>query len=625
MVRTVSASSKICDHSITNNERSLKLCPSHELLKMDLKGKTRMQNAVGPTERMCPDGWVPAWDPDDSIPEWWYDKSKYSQTATPLGDNLCELKVAQATTPETPQPSVAKCAGSSGSRKQQSLHADPCQTARNTMEARHSDQVSGRSGLAPIPPSSLNLASSQFLEMPTAIGRSSVDAFTSVVPQCNSNKLDTDSRRHKGTVLDPSAPINESTTAAWHDPNGISLLEGKESVRLGHATMVLCAEEHLDKGSGNAEEPSLKERASSCTHPINPIGFDRDSTLIVGSKGCHNLYSSTPSAPQNGVDSRWTDPSYSARLMLHQLLSHHEDADESIGSQHRLGISRRTASTASSGLPARPGSSASRKTNLDSSQERGKYPASEAAVALTSESNQKNSVHNPITRSKPDNKATRTNGQALGRFVSSRKRPRDLSEVSRDSDIERPMKSLRTPHSAPSSLQRNPFVPRRAELPLQYFERPSWVNLNEHRDSSLRRTANTGATRNVTISQATLVRDQVIPGQLLANPKDPLVAQYIDAWTENSFQYHRRNAIASNAKSGLCPGMHASHPNCQPQYRSQAYPLQAFESTSATEKQAVEETPGWNPIAVAGTLDFTPMSESEIFELLNGGLRAFGS
>ena len=554
---------------------------------MNPKSKTQMQKAMGPTERMCPDGWVPAWDPDDSVPEWWYDKSKYSQPATPLDHNLCELKVAQATSDETLQPSIATCAGSSGSQKQQSLHANPCRAGPNTIEARHSDQVLGRPGLAPSPPSPLDLASSEFSEM------SSLDAFTSVVPQYNSNKLETDSRRYKDTVLGPSAPKTESTTATSHDPRGRSLLEGKKSVRLGPATMVLCAEEHVDKGPGNAKEPSLEGRASSCTHPINPIVFDRDSTLTVGPKGCPNLYTSTPSAPQISVDSSWTDPSFSARLMLNQLLPHHEEADESIGSQHRLGTFRRTTSTASSGLPARPGSSASRRTILDSSQKWGKYSASEAAVALTSECNPKNSVHNPTTRFKPDNKAIPTNDQALGRFVSTRKRPRDLFEVAGDSDIERPMKSFRTPHWAPSSLER--------------------------------RTANTAATRNVTISQATLVRSLVIPGQFLADPKDLLVAQYIDAWTENSVQYQRRNAIASNAKSGLCQGMHASHPESQPRYRSQAYPLQALESTTAAEKQATEETNGWNPRAVAETLDFTPMSESEIFELLNGGLRAFSS
>ena len=586
---------------------------------MNPKSKTQMQKAMGPTERMCPDGWVPAWDPDDSVPEWWYDKSKYSQRATPLDHNLCELKVAQATSDETSQPSIETCAGLSGSQKQQSLHADPCRTGPNTIEARHSDQVSGRPGLGPSPPSPLDLASSQFSEM------SSLNAFTSVVPQYNSNEPETDSRRYKGTVLGPSAPKAESTTATSHDPKGRSLLEGKESVRLGPATMVLCAEEHVDKGPGNAKEPSLEGRASSCTHPINPIVFDRDSTLTVGPKGCPNLYTSTPSPPQISVDSRWTDPSFSARLMLNQLLPHHEEADESIGSQHRLGTFRRTASTAPSGLPARPGSSASRRTILDSLQKRGKYSASEAAVALTSESNPKNSVHNPTTRFKPDNKPIPTNDQALGRFISTRKRPRDLFELAGDSDIERPMKSFRTPHWAPSSLERNPFVPRPAESPLQYFERSSWVNLNRPRDSSLRRTANTAATRNVTISQATLVRSLVIPGQFLADPKDLLVAQYIDAWTENLVQYQRRNAIASNAKSGLCQGMHASHLENQPRYRSQAYPLQALESTMAAEKQATEETTGWNPRAVAETLDFTPMSESEVFELLNGGLRAFGS
>ena len=590
---------------------------------MNPRAKTEMRKAVEPAERMCPDGYVPAWDPDDSIPEWWYDKSKNSQAARPLGGNLCELKVAQATTPETSQPSIATCAGSSGSQKQQSLHADPCRTGPNTVEARHSDQLSGRQGLAPSPPSPLDLVRSQ--QMPTAIGRSSVDAFTSIVPQCDSNKFETESHRHTGMVLGPSAPENQSTTATWHDPKGRSLLEGKESVRLGHATMVLCAEEHLDKGPGNVKEPSLGEMASSCTQSINPIILDQDSTLIAGLKGCPNLYTSTPSEPQFSVESTGTDPSHSARLMLHQLLPYCEEADESIGSQHRLRTLRRTASAASGGPRARPTSSASRRTILDSSHKRGKYPASEAAVALTRESNPKNSIHNPTTQSKPDNKTTPTNGQALGRFVSTRKRPRDWSEVSSNSDIERPMKSFRTPRWALSSLERNPFVPSRAELPLQYFERPSWVNLKKPRDSSLRRTANTGATRNVTISQAALVRGPVIPWQLLENSKDPLVAQYIDAWTENPFQNYRRNATASNAKSGLCQSMHASLPESQPRYRSQVFPLQALESTTTTEEQATEENTGWNPRVVARTLDFTPMSESEIFELLNGGLRAFSS
>lgn len=140
---------------------------------------------------------------------------------------------------------------------------------------------------------------------------------------------------------------------------------------------------------------------------------------------------------------------------------------------------------------------------------------------------------------------------------------------------------------------------------------------SELRPSSI---PNTGS---VTVSQANLARSLIAPGQVLADPNDPIVAEYIHAFTQSQLQQHRQDLIAANARSKSWHRGTSSDIARRSSNPAKPSPMVRSEPATTMEPLYAKAASSFDPSAEAVSFNFNPMSSNETIELLQGTSKRF--
>ena len=527
------------------------------MFSMSSKRRTQAPKTAGRIERHCPDGWIPAWDPDESGPEWWYDKSKYSRTVRPSNED-------PHGSPPTPEPIPSEVSEAllawytefSTNEAQQSTGVPQAQTNVSLQAAQHSDQFSPRSASShpPLRPQSPAVSSQPQTNAKTCLPDAR-SCFRPPPPQRTPNEYSAYSSSHKAAppvgLAAPSAYQSESPPPSL---NGPDVHQNKGIVELSQPTLPLSvAGVALDRQGTAADKVKREQRASSLLYPMKPMMDDVSNSPSVAQPEQRTSDPTATFLQPKILESRRPQLVTPAATMLQQLMPHTEQAKK-MQILPRPGVFRRTASTTPSNVAATSINNGVIWPTRSPSQKRGRYPMLESVVAFVNAGKPQKDADNAASKQFSQHVGIPEAGQVPGQQIPTAKRPRIVYEEFEDKDLERPTKSQRTPyHTHPGSRQ--PYLapsPHASELADASQQTAMRAPLPKHTvtlDQISQQQAPLAVTiHNAKISQATLARSLVAEGQIFADPRDPLVAEYIDAWTQDFIRRSNGTTAAAQAR-----------------------------------------------------------------------------
>jgi len=506
---------------------------------MNSKGKAQTPKVTETIERQCPVGWIPAWDPDESGPEWWYDKSKYSQTAPVLREKVCEVSSAPPPLSENISKAVlAWYAQRYRAQAPQSTCIEHSKPESNPSAAHCSGQPLYGVGSADLSPETQTFDPGPHprqIHLPgclasnAAVKKTSLD-YRSATP-CDYS------------VSEESSPavalVASGTYQDWTQSPGF---EGSSPLDKGlaefkHLTMPLPEPSDTKRGHSVVEDQSCqRQRLLSSQYLVQPTKNGCIGTPTTAMSEKAKLHP-TPSITQPTDTLSGRPVSVTQTMtMLRQPTTIYRPALEK--QRHtRSGPLSRASSTASSSIAA---IYSTHKQTPDPPDKYRNYLALGSAMAPVNARQTQSHLGGIATTLRPAAAHVPNASIACG------KRLRFMYEDSSETGTERPTKGRRTSQNLHTISEEQPpyscHVSGRANSISQLTSAaPSASHRNDMDRIGRQRAPDPLKKGNVSISKAELVRN-LVPGnsEVFADPRDPLVQEYIDAYTHNWLRGYRQ-------------------------------------------------------------------------------------
>lgn len=506
---------------------------------MNPKGKVQAPKITETIERQCPGGWIPAWDPDESGPEWYYDKSKYFPTAPILREQFREMSPAPPPIPEH----VSKAVLAWYAQQYKDRASQPTAIEYSTSDCKpsatlHSGQPLdgvGSTNLSPEPHTSdlgQNMRQKHIPSCPASnavVKETSLNSTSEIRGHC--------SRRRKSS---PAVALAASST--HHDLTRSPDCEGSspplETVltEMKHPNMLLSEPSDTRHRHSVAQDHSSQEqRLSSSKHFVQFT-----SNQFIGSPTTSNITQPTDTSSGRPMSMARTT------TMLPQTTTIRGPALEKQGHPRSEPLSREP-STASSSIDL-----------ICSAHEPAPGPTDKLkqflALGSMMASVNARQTESPFGGIVTTLKAAA--GQVPNASVAYGKRLRFTYEDVSETGTERPTKTRRISqnlHTIPGEQPpHNGNVLGCAHTVSRLANRAQPTNGTDVMDRIGQQQApNPMQKGNVSISKADLVR-KLVPGntEVFADPRDPLVQEYIDAYTHNWLRGQRQmRAIGTQTMS----------------------------------------------------------------------------
>ncbi len=506
---------------------------------MNPKGKAQGPKVTEVIERQCPVGWIPAWDPDESGPEWWYDKSKYSRTAPVLREKVCEVYSAPPPIPENiPKAVLAWYAQRYRNQAPQSTCIEHSEPESKPTAAPCSGQSFYEVGLTNLSPETQILNPDPHLRqihMPDYLASDAAVKKTLLDPT-SAISCDYSKRRESSPAVGLAAfTPRDSTPSPGFE--GSSPPPDKGFAESKHSEMP--SSEPSDTRSGHSvadDQGSQGQRLSSSQYRVQPTRNRCIGTLTAATSENAKLYPIVNIVQPTDTSSGRPVSVAQTMTMLRQSTTVHGPALEK--QRHMRSEPRSQApSTASSSIAA---TYSAHKQSLVPSDIHRNYPALGSAMAPVNTRQTQSHLGGIAVTQIPAAAHVSNVSIACG------KRLRFMYEDSSEIRTGRPTKSRRTSQNLPTiSGEQPPYnsnVLRCANSVARLANRAQSTNGTNGMDrTSQQRTLDPVQKGNVSISKADLVRN-LVPGnsEVFADPRDPLVQEYIDAYTHNWLRGYRQ-------------------------------------------------------------------------------------
>lgn len=507
---------------------------------MNPKGKVQAPKVTEIIERHCPVGWIPAWDPDEAGSEWWYDKSKYFQTAPIPCENAREVCSNPPVLPENiPKAVLAWYAQQNGDQALQPTGIDHSKAESKLSAAHFLVQPLHGAGLTNLSPEMQTFntnAHRQQIQIPRGLASEAAAKGTSLhstpaVP-CSYSR-----RRQSffGTAFAASNP---------HHSTGFPGLESSSTpadrglAELKHLRMPSLDPNEAHSGHSVAGDQYRRVQSSSLSlqHLVQPTRNGCIGTPTTAMSENAKLYPIANITQPTGTSSGRPMSVTSTTTMVRQPTSVLGPALERQGPTHTGPLSR-APSTTSSAIAATDGAE---KQTRGSSRTLGRNSALDSATALVNARKLQSHLGNITTTPRP------AVAHAPHTSAASGKRLRFLYEECSDTDIERPTKCRRTSQNLQMIPENQPPYHNNISGCAVSISRltkgmPSANHSNDTDCIGHQRVSDPIQKGNVSISKADLVRN-LVPGdsEVFADPRDPLVQEYIDAYTHNWLRGYRQ-------------------------------------------------------------------------------------
>jgi len=533
---------------------------------MNSKGKAQTPKATGITERQCPVGWIPAWDPDESGPEWWYDKSKYSQTAPVLREQVREVCSAPPPIPDDiSKAALAWYAQRYRDQAPQPTDIEHCRLVSKPSAAHSLAQpLYGVGSLSPEMQTFDPGPHLRQIYVPGCLASNAAVKKTSLGPPL---AIPCDYSRVRGSL--PAVALTASSTHydLTRSPGfeNSSTPPDKGLAELKHSTMPLLEPSGTCSRHSNAEDQSGQgRRSSSSQYLVQPTRNGCVATPTTTMTENVKLYPTANIRQPTDTSSGRPVSVTQTMTMQRQPTTFHGPA---LGEQRqkRSEPLSRAPSTASSSTAATH--SAHEQIPGPSDKHRNS-PALESAMAPVNARQNQSHLGGIATTLRSAAAHSPKASIACG------KRLRFLYEDCETSK-ERPTKSRRTSQNLHTiSGEQPPYnsnvlgcvnsVSRLADR-AQIANGPNGMDrIGQQRAPDLVQRGN------VSISKADLVRN-LVPGniEVFADPRDPLVQEYIDAYTHNWLRGYRQMR-ARDAQTRPYHGVGVPHDRPKVPYQTQA-------------------------------------------------------
>ena len=484
---------------------------------MNSKGKAHAPKITEIIERQCPVGWIPAWDPDESGPEWYYDKSKYFPTAPIPREQVREVCPAPPPIPENVSKAVlAWYAQQYRDRVPQPPGIEHSKTGSNPSAPHRSGHSLFRAGSTNLSPGMQTLDPDPDLpqtHMPGCLA-SNATVPTSAIPRDSSPAV----------ALADSGPHHDLTRSPGLEGSSSS---GRGLAKLEHSTMPLSEPSDERRRYSVAEDQSGHERRSSGSQ--YPVQSTRNRSMSENTK----LYPTVNNTQSIGTSSERPMSVNQTITMLQQPPTIRGPAlveQDHTGSEPLCRALPTTSSSISSTCSAykqTPGPSDKHKN----------FPALKSTMAPVNARQSQSKYGGTVTTQRPTADHVPNAPIAFG------KRSRFMYEDFSETGTERPTKSQRTSLMVSGDQPRydhnvsecaNPLIPLATGA-------PTANSMNGIDCICQQRTPAPVQKGNASISKADLARN-LVPGnsEVFADPQDPLVQEYIDAYTHNWLQGYRQ-------------------------------------------------------------------------------------
>jgi len=506
---------------------------------MNPKGKAQAPKVIEILERQCPIGWTPAWDPDESGPEWWYDKSKYSQTAPVLREKVCEVSSAPPPIPENISKAVlAWYAQRYRDQAPQSTCIEHSKVESELSAAYCSGQSLKGVGSTNLPPDTQTFYPGPHMRqthIPGCLASNGAVKKTLLDPP-SAISCDYSRRRESSPAVALAATTRrDSTRSPGFEGSSPALDKGLAVLKQSK----LPSSESSDARSGYRvanDQGSQGQRLSSSQYLVQPTRNGCIGTPTTAMSENAKLYPIVnivqPTDTSSGRPMSVTQP----MTMQRQPITVHGPAVEKQRHMRSESLSQ-APSTASSSTAATY--SAHKQTPVPSDRHRN-YPALGSVMAPVNTRQTQSHLGGIAATQRPAAAHVPNASIACG------KRLRFMYEDSSETGMERPTKSRRTSQNLPPiSGEQPPYnsnvmgcvtsVPRLAN-------RARTANGTNGIDLIGQQRAPDPVQRgNVSISKADLVRN-LVPGnsEVFADPRNPLVQEYIDAYSHNWLRGYRQ-------------------------------------------------------------------------------------
>lgn len=519
---------------------------------MPSKGKAQAPKVTEIIEGQCPVGWIPAWDPDESGPEWYYDKSKYSQTAPIIREEVIEVCSAPPPIPENISNAVlAWYAQQYRDQTPRPPSIEHSKVGLKPSAAHRSGQPLHGAGSTDLPPETQTFDPGPHLrqiDIPgwlasnATVKKTSLDHTSAIPCECP--------RRHESS---PTIALAASSTHGHsiRSPGSEASCPppDKEFAGLRHLIRPMSKPSDTRSGHSVAGDQGIQgQRSSSSQYPVQPTCNGCLRTPITAMSDNAKSYA-------NANITQPTDPSSGRPVSVSQITAMRRQPTKVYGPdsenqrQMRSKSLVRASSTASSSIAA---TYTVHKQIPGSPDKYRSYTARESEMAPVNAPQTQNHLGGIATIPRPAADHVPNAPIACG------KRLRFMYEDSSATGTERPMKSRRISQTIPGGQP--PYdsnISGCANSVSRLADGAQSTNGTNGMDRIGQQRAPDPVQRgNVSISKADLVRN-LVPGntEIFSDPRDPLVQEYIDAYTHNWLRgYRQMRAMGSQTSSdrGVC-------------------------------------------------------------------------
>lgn len=504
---------------------------------MSSKGKTQAPKVTGIIEGQCPVGWIPAWDPDESGPEWYYDKSKYFQTVPNVHGEVTELRSAPP--PISEDISKAVLAWYAQQYRDQAPQPPGIEQSRLDLKpsaAHRSSQPLHGAGSTNLPPERQTIDPGSHLlqiDIPgclasnTMVKKTSLD-HTSANPH--------GSPRRRGSSPIPVLVASSTHRHSIRSPGfeGSSPPPDKEFAALRHPIMPMTDSNDARSGlSVVGDEDIQGQRSSSSQYPVQPASNGCLRTPKVAMTDNAKSYSTANITQSTDPSSERTVSMTQTKAMRRQpttVYGRDPEKERHMGSDS-IG---RASSTASSSIAA---INTIHKQIPDSLDKYRNYTTRKSKMAPANARRTQSSLGGVTTTLRP------AADDVLNTPIACGKRLRFMYEDSSAAGTECPTKSRRTSQTIPGGQPPNDSkILGCANSVSRLAKGAQSPNSTNGMDRIGQQPAPDPVQKgNVSISKADLVRN-LVPGntEIFSDPQDPLVQEYIDAYTHNWLRSYRQ-------------------------------------------------------------------------------------
>ena len=519
-------------------------------------------------EQGCPNGYMPAHEPDELGPEWWYDKSEYIARA----NKLHEDNGASQKSLETPVKA-----------QEQGLDESDRKLIR-TLRAYLDSEIAES-----LPPEASHVES----DIPTDTHRTS-DSINAVAPTGNQN----------ATMSHPDHRL------LLHRHKGLD----------GSAQPTMCpskAESHNSQGSV-VHPVQQEQRASSSPPPMEPTTTRQNKSAKAPRNGVLPISRAplTPSTLSVSVTPVSKNPGH---LQSQPILPYQATNEGSLPPRQQS--SSRALSTTSNGIATDHNVNNDCRTTHNALKHNSFRPTSAQSTNLPVSSRPTYAGGiTPALKLISQNSGIHQSYQGHRQPSSTGKRSHEQVNESEETNSDLPTKCRRTQQDFPSIAEvmaqhSTPHIRKEAETPVQHNRKLSCGHGVEASTASpcQQRAPSIAAPVNRTISQASLSNSLVAPGEVFADPTNPVVAAYIDAWCkhEHTRRPARQNSQATRSSAPSPQQPHYLNSPYQSFQGRRASPSGYLGSVPAVRFHNVQETTISSPIVKPTRLRSTSMSVDE--------------